>query len=73
MGSLFWSFSTDPEKQAASQVALMIAHFNITGEKLQRPPEPKQEPQEIPVDTDMEDEDLTQFMREKPHHQKRVA
>ena len=73
MGTLFWSFSTDPEKQAASQAALMAAHFNITGEKLKEPDEPKQKPQEIPVGTGMDDQEIQRFISHAPHHQKRVT
>ena len=73
MGALFWSFSTDPGKQAASQAALMAAHFNITGEKLKKPDEPKQKPQEIPVDTDMDNEEIQRFISRPPKHMKRVT
>ena len=34
MTVLFWRFSTDPAKQAASQAALMLFYFSLTGKKL---------------------------------------
>ena len=66
MPTLFWSLSTDPKKQAASQANLILAHFNITGEQLIEPEEPKREPIDIPVDTDMTTEEIARFMQEKP-------
>ena len=70
MGNLFWSLSTDPEKQAASQANLITAYFNLCGENLVAPEEPKQEPIGIPVDTDMNEEELDKFMRQKPKPRK---
>ena len=67
---LFWSLSTDPKKQAASQANLILAHYDITGEKLIEPPEPKQEPHKIPVNTDMELEELDKFMRQAPSNRR---
>ena len=66
MGMLFWSLSTDPAKQAASQAALMTAHFNITGEKLREPKEPKQEVIEIPAASDTDLEEISKFMVQAP-------
>ena len=66
MPMLFWSLSTDPKKQAASQANLILAHYNITGEKFRKPEKPKQEPHKIPVNTDMELEEIDKFMRQAP-------
>ncbi len=66
MPMLFWSLSTDPKKQAASQANLITAYYNLCGEKFREPEEPKQEPHKIPVDTDMELEEIGKFMRQAP-------
>lgn len=60
MGTLFWALSIE------DRVKLMEYQFEEYGEVLKVPKEPKQEPIEIPVDTDMELEEIGKFMRQAP-------
>ena len=46
---------------------------DVHGKGLELPEEPKQKPQEIPVEPEMDLEEIAGFMAEAPHHQKRVA
>ena len=43
------------------------------GLKLVLPEEPKQKPQEIPVEPEMDLEEIAKFMAEAPHHPRKVA
>ena len=67
MTEILWLLS------AADQAKLMQFQYDEYGELLIIPNEPKQEPHRIPVDTDMELEEIAKFMSEAPKHMKRIT
>ena len=66
MTELFWCFSTDSDKQVECQKKLMQYQWDNFKERLNIPPEPKQSPLSIPVNTDMEGIELEKFISQAP-------
>ena len=71
--SFFDCLPVDPERWAKAFQALSDCREADCGAPLELPKEPKQKPQEIPVDTEMDEEEIATFMAEAPHHPKRIV